>query len=833
MKRACSGGPFPLLPLLLALSLLAPAQTLSTRPAPAPAPAAVAANSDPTYQQLRNVGLSGEVSTASNLVLKRDAGTFTFRSGSFYFLAPVNGKVTGAVFLGEGSFNLTPPLDVEKKSLSLLTKEPGITEEFNELVLLFTDGTYEEIKKAAGAGQAAVSGEAADALAHIQKALRKELHYNLSARILQDVLSAGPGGLFAAFIKGKKYSGKMLYVVDPRGDPAVAPQEVFLSTYDDNKSGFWCAFHLSGEYGPGNREPTHKTGLIDIERQQLDTTVEKNGKLSGDATTTFVAKVPGVRVVPFELYGRLRVQTVTGADGQALEFIQEDKDEDPDFAVILPEPLSAGERFVVRTVYSGTEAVTVEGVGNYYPVARANWYPATRFDDYAAYEMRFAIPKGMKMAATGIRVDEVNEGDQVVSRWRSEVPQTVAGFNFGKFKEIEKKLTGINFTVEAYANEEPPEWVKGIQTDIELNELAEGETNPLATVVEATLGNVTTVGLLQKALAEGELSVRLFTDYFGPLPYTRIAMTQQAAPNFGQAWPSLVWLPISAFFDTTIRHQLHMDDPKGYFKIVAPHEVAHQWWGHTVTWASYRDQWMSEGFSDFSASLFLQVVRKNQGEFVKFWGDEKDLLTERNAEGKRPIDVGPVTLGYRLSNSKAGFDIVRRLIYPKGAYILHMLRMLMWHPQSGDERFKAMMKDFVKTYTNQPASTEDFKAVVERHMIPEMNLAGNGKMDWFFNQFVYGTALPDYKFESSFVTGPNDDQVLVMKLTQSNVDPQFRMRVPVYVELAKGNVVRLGSVHMIGNSTIEEQVPLTGVKDRPKRAMVNYLGDVLCTQNGK
>jgi len=101
--------------LMATLAAGAAAQTLEKRPeqAPAPAGAPAKANSDPTYQQLRNVGLSGEVSTANNLVLKRDAATFTFRSGSFYFLAPVNGKVTGAVFLGNGSFALTPPLEMD------------------------------------------------------------------------------------------------------------------------------------------------------------------------------------------------------------------------------------------------------------------------------------------------------------------------------------------------------------------------------------------------------------------------------------------------------------------------------------------------------------------------------------------------------------------------------------------------------------------------------------------------------------------------------------------------------------------------------------------------
>src|SRR5271169_5954374 len=56
-------------------------------------------NSDPTYQALRNLTLSGEAVSVNNFDLKRDAGTFHLRLGTFCFTAPVQGKVTGAVFV--------------------------------------------------------------------------------------------------------------------------------------------------------------------------------------------------------------------------------------------------------------------------------------------------------------------------------------------------------------------------------------------------------------------------------------------------------------------------------------------------------------------------------------------------------------------------------------------------------------------------------------------------------------------------------------------------------------------------------------------------------------
>lgn len=66
-----------------------------------------------------------------------------------------------------------------------------------------------------------------------------------------------------------------------------------------------------------------------------------------------------------------------------------------------------------------------------------------------------------------------------------------------------------------------------------------------------------------------------------------------------------------------------------------------------------------------------------------------------------------------MSNSRTGGSLTRHLIYPKGAYILHMVRMMMWDRKTGDHDFKELMQDFVKTYSGKAATTEDFKAMVE------------------------------------------------------------------------------------------------------------------------
>jgi hypothetical protein len=776
-----------------------------------------APNSNPTYRALRTLTLSGEGVSVNSFELKREAGTFHLHSGTVCFTAPVNGKVTGAVFQGDGNFVLDPPAESERSSLKLLTKESEFSETFSQMVLRFTDSTYEDFKSG---GKAGATGCDAGALRDSQSTTRKRLHHNLEERILADVLSSEPGGLFVAFIRGKHYDGQERYTIDPhRG----ADQVEFM-TYDESKFGEWASFPMA------ERQRGVTGAPISIQHHQLDTTLEKSGNLIGKATTEFTSHLNGMNVVPLSLFPTLRVKSVTDASGKPLEFIQEDKNDDPQFAVILPTELKRGEHATIVTTYEGKEAVSNEGGGNYFPLARDNWYPnnpSASLGEYATYDMTFRIPKGMQIAVTGVRVSESNESGQNVTVWKSETAQTVAGFNFGKFKVEEARLEKPEYFIQSYANSEPPDWVSAVQ------HAASNDLPTMGSHAEGmALGSMSTTGLNKKALAEGELAVQLYNEYFGPSLFKHLQITQQTACNFGQSWPELVWIPLCYYFDTTVRHQLGMDwGDRGYWKVVTPHEVAHQWWGHTVGFTGGRDQWMSEGFADMSASLYLSMIEKNPKKFIAFWNDERDLLLERNAQGFRAIDVGPLTMGYRASNSRTGFDVTRRLIYPKGAYILHMVRMMMYDKKTGDQLFKETMHDFVKTYSGKAASTDDFKAMIEKHMTPEMDLEGNHRMDWFFNEYVYGTQLPSYQSDASFDIGPDGDVIMNMKITQSNVDEKFRMVVPLYLELADGNMLFLGRARITGNNTVQQKVPLRGLKTKPRRAVLNYYDDVLASPN--
>ncbi|MGP8250979.1 MAG: M1 family metallopeptidase [Terracidiphilus sp.] len=796
-----------------------------------------APNANAFYQQLRSLMPDGVVFSVNHLELKRDAATFTF-NGSFEFYGAVNGKVTGAVFRGDGHVHITPPTQQERNNLAIFTHTQEFDEDFDEAVLRFTDGTADELKKAsAGAGQDADSftrpAQDLKSLLRHHSILSytddsgtyydKIFYGNLDLRLLQDVLSPAPGGYFFAALHGKR-NGQLFFVVDPNGVGEVAPEEVALMHWDSSNEAttYPLAFRRAAEYANGTPSGDEQNAEYKIVDENLDVTIEKGGMLSSVATVELRANQDGVVVVPLNLYPSLRVNKVETDKGDALDFVQEEKDQDPDFGVVLGAPLKKGDTAKVRITYGGKNVVMNMGNGNYYPVARENWYPSSNqgLGDYDVYQMKFHVPKGLQLIATGTKMNESNEGKYTTTEWKTETPLPVVGFSLGDFKSKEATLGNAvqgQLTLDAYANTTPPDY---------LEKIAESSSGVLGTL-EAT-------PMLASELSQGQAALQIYTQYYGQLPFPHVALTEQSACNYGQSWPMLVYLPVCGFMDITQQHFLGLGgenlNKHMYWEVVTPHEVAHQWWGQTVGFRGYRDQWMSEGFADASAALFLLITRPNPNDYLRFWKEERRILTDKNQFGFRPVDVGPVTMGVRLSSNRAGLNIYGDLVYPKGAFILHMIQMMMWTPKESDGPYKAMMHDFVSTYQLRPATTEDFKAMVEKHMSPAMNLDGNGRMDWFFNEYVYGTELPVYHFEGD-ATPSGDGNAVHIKLVQSGVSDSFKALVPIYLELANGQILRMGQMRMAGNWTYEHTFNLPKLPAPITNVSINHYYDVLCTEN--
>jgi hypothetical protein len=780
--------------------------------------APTAANSDPNYRALRD-GEPKEAISVRNLILKRDSATITLQSGEIAFERPVLGRRAIASFSGHGSFHLDPVLQLEQQHLLAATGAKTIDEDFDSALLVFSDNTYEE---ANAAGQAIEPGQAAtQALEEMRKRLRKGGGENLEAEVLGELYNPARRGSFRLFMHGSKHSDLRFLINQAGAIPEISPEEVAVIEGDpqSDDAGIWYLTHLRDEWARQTASSSEDKRIVAAEHYQIETTIDKQEHLHASASVRLKTLANGDRVISFGLLPALRVSRAA-LDGKDISFIQEGRKQDGSFYVILPQPSVSNREYTLQVEYEGDKVLRNEGGGTFSVGARTSWYPSLNaFRDRTLYELTFRVPRQYTVVSVGKLEKEEREDDYEVTHWNSEVAIPVAGFNYGFFKKKERDDDTTHYRVEAYATREVPDYMRS------MDRLLPGQRDGDAAQITAMSPSV----LAQAAMVEASNAIRCYNIWFGETPFHRLAITQQPEFNFGQSWPTLVYLPVSAFLDATQRWSLMGESAfkfAGFIQEVTPHEVAHQWWGHTVGWASYRDQWLSEGFADFSAALYLEQVERDPNKAQKFWERAQHTILEKNQFGRSANDAGPVWMGFRL-NTARNRGAYSRLIYSKGGYVLHMLRSLMWDAKTGDANFIAMMHDFVKQYENRNASTQDFEAIVEKHIDPTSGLEENGSLQWFFKEWIFGAEIPAYRLTYSLAPAAGGRTLLTGTITQSGVSGNFRMFVPVYLDY-DGRLTRVGSAGLVGSSSQSIKVLLA---KKPKRVVINAMHDVLASES--
>lgn len=787
--------------------------------------AAQFADTDPVYRQLRNIGL-GVTIRLEGFTLKYDAATFEFTQGTLTYVAPVEGKVTGAIFLGEGHFTLKPVTEIDRKELMRRIHAGQVDEDFSEIVFRFT-GEASRSFLAGSRGVTAMPAGAAAALLRWQQKVRQRREMplgfseyllngddmdNVDAEILAALYNPARPPFFSACIHGARHKD-LRFLLKARGGAVPqldSPEEVALTNHDPGSldDGVWYLAHAISEYAAGTASSREEKRYVAARSFKIETVVGNNARLTSVATIHFTSLLAGVRVIRFQLLPNLRVTRVTGADGKDLYFIQESRHADGSFYAILPGPLQKGDESSITVEYSGDKVIIQAGNGSFYVRARQAWYPNLNgFSERALYDLTYKVPNRYKVISVGTLDKEWTEGNFAASHWTTPTPVAVAGFNYGDYRKIELPDDITHYGIAGY--------------------FLPGLPDSLAQFRTSALSGMSPGSMTKYALEQTRAQMELCTYYFGRTGFDHIYITEQPDFNFGQSWPNLVYLPISAYIDSTQRWLLlgHIDNSlTAFVQEVTPHEVSHQWWAHAVSWASYHDQWLSEGFAEFSAGLFLQQATGKgwQKDYVQFWDRLRARVLEKNQFGIAPNDAGPLWLGERLASPRTE-NAYQNVTYSKGAFVLGMLRSLMYSNQDRDKAFIAMMHDFVESHRDAPASTESFKAVAEKHITKNMDLQRNGRLDWFFDEWVYGTEVPRYHFEYQLSPAANGKTKLHMSITQSEVDQNFAMLVPIFADFGKG-MIRLGQLPIVGNTTKAYDVELPAT---PKKVALNAYKEIL------
>jgi len=216
-------------------------------------------------------------------------------------------------------------------------------------------------------------------------------------------------------------------------------------------------------------------------------------------------------------------------------------------------------------------------------------------------------------------------------------------------------------------------------------------------------------GALRQVGREIADAIRFEQQWMGPFPYHRLVVSQIPG-SVGQGFPGLLYLPYLSFFTSFTQQRAGASDKvQEMLNAVVPyHEVAHQWWGNVVGWDSYRDQWLTEGLANYIAVVGADAAHPSSHLLARRLERYRDELTAPASGQKEAADeAGPLVHGFRL-NSSHDPDAYEKIVYGKGTWVFHMLRMMLQDPsaKNPDERFIGLLRALLESHQYRALSTE-------------------------------------------------------------------------------------------------------------------------------
>ena len=827
--------------LVLVVGAMAPSRAQNapnTEPSPpATKPVAQSISAEALYLQLRSAGLDkSRVYRIRETSFDRAAFHITLDDGTIAFTEDVAGHITGAFFEGDGEVLLVPPDKTERASMAMFTGAAILEERFVTAYFRFNDETFAELQpslRAADDGSEFLSqwNETVHNLAQAD-ALRLLLSFSQFLPVTGQPSGAGNNAISNEdrFLHAR-LQGRRLGTFDLYYDMAATEQIWAGQLRTVEGTGYfdvWTAFALNraAQRPQVVNTVTGEVGgpdAISCSSYQIKTEIKPPTRLDVQASLEMEVRQGGQRALLFELSRFLQIKQVE-ADGHPLEFIQNQALEGTQLArrgndlvaLVFPQPLQTGQQIELHFVYGG-EVLSEAGGGLLYVGARGIWYP-NRGLAMSKFDLEFRYPENWTLVATGKRVDSspaasasrdassatLSPGEQV-SRWISDRPIPVAGFNLGKYARVVAQSGSV--TVETYAASAMERAFPKNQVEIDPGPIP---PRGLHTVpVEVLAPPPPSPSRNAQAVADASArALQFFGSLFGPYPYSSLAVTQMPG-IVSQGWPGLIFLSSYAFLTPAEKSQQHMSPViKTLSEQVVAHETAHQWWGDAVLWSGYRDQWIMEALANYSSLMLLQSEDPLQ--FRAVMAKYREDLLEKNKEGLPLMNAGPVTFGARLSCSHfpAGYEAIS---YGRGTWLFHMLRSMMRdaettpgsrgrgaaETQGAEEPFVRALRTVRERYEGKSITTRELLRVFEEQLPPSLWYEGKKSLDWFYQGWINGTAIPKLELQAVKYTDKAGSTAISGTILQKNVNNELVTSVPVYAVNA-GKTVLIGRVFADG-----------------------------------
>jgi len=686
--------------------------------------------------------------------------------------------MTGLLFEGKAHLRFRPRYDLERQQLFRFTSDSVFECTSSQILLRFV--TFKTVASSLKRSDtpdslgfhelrlvpAKARARTRKLPARLQRALLKRKGFNLAAMLLRRrLVDPDHETLVCAFVpdQDRAFSPPLyLYTYDPGTIEQVAffqymPMAIGRPFY------LVCSYALEDYFFDSPDSSTMRltkyNGWVEL---------DDNESMTADLGVDIYIAKRNLPSLYFSLAADLEVAAVTSERGDTLDFIREK--EESGITVLLTEEQTAVDTLRLLFHYKG-EALRHHPNGMLVVKDPVYWVPRLGYLQRALYYIIYKYPQKFRLLSIGRNVREWEERGRRLSFYKTASPAKAATFCMGRFEADTLDLGQIGLPrIEVYTSYQ--------RSARERRRVAADMANSLY--------------FFENSLSEYSL------------PFFRIT---EAPTTHSQGFRGLVTLSWMGFF-----RQL-----EGLSEALRSHEVAHQWFGNTLGWRSYHDQWLSEAFAEYLGALYVEWRLRDQApiaEMLEAWkndilnlgnirvslgmqrfGFTKEAL--RNAEGTK---AGPIWMGIRLGQ-KANIDYYVQT-YEKGAYVLHMLRWLLRDLDTGsDHRFWQMLAEFLEQHQNTEPSTADFQKIAEQYY--------EAPLDWFFRQWIFGNDIPTYKWRYSVeraVAGQNSEPpgLPVAKLDpdgaaggyrvrvevrQEKVPDDFRMPVPVRVVYADGDQV--------------------------------------------
>ena len=789
------------------------------------------------YARIRSVGLDPQrVYHVRGASIDRPNLHLDFDDGTLAFTEDICGHITGAFFEGEGEIRLRPPNRVERGSMALFTGMAILEEQFTSGYLRFNDDAAAVLQPFL-----TPSDEGAEFIKQWNDTSRSLAEFD-ALRLLLDFshFLPTPGGseparkfppLLHAHLLGRKLGGFEVFWDAASPEPLWAGQprtKDGIQFFD-----IWTSF-APGRSGGAAAAPL--AGDASITDFRIRASVEPPTRLQASTEMNVRIRSGGERTLVFELSRYLKIDAVD-ADGRPVDLIQNQALEGTELgrkgndlvALVFPAPLRPGQELKLRFSYAG-DVLSEAGKGLLYVGARGTWYPNFGLSP-AQFDMEFHYPANWTLVATGKQVSRAGNdeaeaeaetsreaGAEKVSRWTSERPIPVAGFNLGKYVRAEAKTKPGNVLVEAYGTKGveksfPKAQAEAVEQPDFPTSLTPRSRPPLA----VTPPPPSPARDVQAVADRAAKAIESFSQWFGPYPYSSLALTQMPG-NLSQGWPGLVFLSSFAFLSPQEQADLHLDPvARELDSQVLVHETAHQWWGDLVLWKSYRDQWLAEGLANYAALLVLE--QQNPAQFRQVLEKYRRDLLSKNKDGERLRDAGPVTLGQRLESSHfpEGYEAIS---YERGTWLFHMLRSMLRDsmlrdseaesgsrkgranpPLNREEPFFRALRKIRERYAGKSISTQELVAGFEEELPRPLWYENRHKLDWFLEGWIEGTAIPELEAREIRFTEKAGVTTVTGMIVQKDVPDDLVTAVPVYASTAGNALVFLGEVLADGRET--------------------------------